>query len=64
MLHKLWGVTPLHAAALNGDPAAILALLDAGAKGDAKDTEGNTPLDMLDKSLFKTPIYWRLFDAQ
>ena len=41
------GVTPLHAAAAkNPDPAAIAALLEAGADIDARDESGATPLHM------------------
>ena len=38
------GETPLHRAAAFGDEEAIQMLLDAGAKIDAKDANGDTPL--------------------
>ena len=38
------GETPLHRAAAFGDEEAIQMLLDAGAKIDAKDANGETPL--------------------
>jgi ankyrin repeat protein len=38
------GETPLHRAAAFGDEEAIQLLLDAGAKIDAKDMHGDTPL--------------------
>jgi ankyrin repeat protein len=38
------GETPLHRAAAFGDEEAIQLLLDAGAKIDAKDMNGDTPL--------------------
>ena len=38
------GETPLHRAAAFGDEEAISMLLDAGAKIDAKDAHGDSPL--------------------
>ncbi|HEX6495137.1 MAG TPA: ankyrin repeat domain-containing protein [Acidobacteriaceae bacterium] len=38
------GETPLHRAAAFGDEEAIKALLEAGAKPDAKDANGDSPL--------------------
>jgi hypothetical protein len=38
------GEAPLHRAAVFGDAEAIKLLLDAGAKLDAKDAHGDTPL--------------------
>ena len=38
------GETPLHRAAAFADEEAIQLLLDAGAKIDAKDTNGDSPL--------------------
>jgi len=38
------GETPLHRAAAFGDEEAIQILLDAGAKRDAKDANGDSPL--------------------
>jgi len=43
------GITPLHLAALNGDSELITLLLEKGAKPDAKDSLGKTPLDWFNK---------------
>lgn len=40
------GSTPLHLAAMNGDPGPLKVLLAAGARVDARDREGATPLHM------------------
>ena len=40
------GSTPLHLAATNVDPAALKALIKAGANVNARDKEGVTPLHM------------------
>lgn len=40
-----YGLTPLHAAAFNGSDAIIQFLVDKGAKVNAKDKTGQTPLD-------------------
>ena len=40
-----YGMTPLHVAALLGNAAVFMALLDAGADPEALDVEGKTPLD-------------------
>lgn len=40
------GSTPLHLAATNVNPAALKALIAAGANVNAKDSEGVTPLHM------------------
>lgn len=42
----LGGATPLHLAATNVDPAALKALIAAGANVNARDNEGLTPLHM------------------
>src|SRR5947207_1513850 len=39
-----WQSTPLHIAAIRGDVAAIIALLDAGADVQARGEHGYTPL--------------------
>jgi hypothetical protein len=41
------GVTPLHAAAKKGLTDSMVALIEKGAKIDAKDKKGNTPLGLL-----------------
>ena len=45
------GETPLHRAAAFGSAATIQMLLDAGAKIDAKDMNGDTPLTWASWSL-------------
>lgn len=40
------GSTPLHLAATNPDPAALKALIAAGADANARDVDGLTPLHM------------------
>ena len=40
------GSTPLHLAAMNGNPSAMKALIAAGANPNARDNEGATPLHM------------------
>ena len=41
---RTYGETPLHRAAAFGSEAVIRALLDAGARKDAKDARGDSPL--------------------
>ena len=43
---RVGGMTPLHLAAKVGHEDAVAALLRAGADVDAKDEEGNTPLEL------------------
>jgi ankyrin repeat protein len=43
------GMTALHHAAESGEPAAVQLLLEKGAKADAKDSSGETPLDLARK---------------
>jgi uncharacterized protein len=50
------GETPLHRAAAFGDEEAIQILLDAGAKLDAKDTHGDSPLSWASWYARPTPI--------
>lgn len=40
------GRTPLHAAVLYEEPETVRALLDCGARADARDKEGRTALDL------------------
>lgn len=40
------GSTPLHLAAMNGDPGPLRLLLAAGARVDARDRDGAMPLHM------------------
>jgi ankyrin repeat protein len=42
------GVTALHGAAFRGWNAAVLFLVNQGAKLDAKDKQGRTPLEWAD----------------
>jgi ankyrin repeat protein len=60
------GWTPLHNAAGNGHADAIAALLDAGADVKATNKNGKTAFDLIKEynSLYKTPIWRRLNDAQ
>ncbi|XP_021940800.1 transient receptor potential channel pyrexia-like isoform X3 [Zootermopsis nevadensis] len=41
---ECWGRTPLHQAVKSGNPACVLLLLQAGAKVNAEDEKGTTPL--------------------
>jgi palmitoyltransferase len=50
------GETPLHRAAAFGDEEAINMLLDAGAKIDAKDANGDSPLSWASWHLRPDPI--------
>lgn len=50
------GETPLHRAAAFGDEEAIQLLLDAGAKLDAKDANGDSPLSWASWYARPTPI--------
>jgi len=52
------GATPLHAACLLGAPEIIETLLAAGAKPNAKDSAGHTPLDyaILSYNYFKDDL--------
>lgn len=50
------GETPLHRAAAFGDAEAIQLLLDAGAKLDAKDVNGDSPLTWASWHLRSRPI--------
>jgi ankyrin repeat protein len=50
------GETPLHRAAAFGDEEAIQILLDAGAKLDAKDANGDSPLSWASWYARPTPI--------
>jgi uncharacterized protein len=50
------GETPLHRAAAFGDEEAIQLLLDAGARRDAKDAHGDSPLSWASWYARPTPI--------
>ncbi|MFL6427421.1 MAG: ankyrin repeat domain-containing protein [Acidobacteriaceae bacterium] len=50
------GETPLHRAAAFGDEEAITMLLEAGAKPDAKDSNGDSPLGWASWHLRPDPI--------
>jgi len=54
------GETPLHRAAAFGDEEAIQLLLNAGAKIDAKDMNGDTPLSWASWYARPTPILRKL----
>jgi ankyrin repeat protein len=54
------GETPLHRAAAFGDEAAVQMLLDAGAKVDAVDMNGETPLSWASWYARPTPILRKL----
>ena len=54
------GETPLHRAAAFGDSDTIKLLLDAGAKIDARDGNGDTPLGWASWYLRPTPILRQL----
>ena len=66
MARDKFGETPLHFAAQNGTSANIQPLLDAGADAKAKNEEGKTPWDLVQKNekLKGTKGYWALNDAQ
>jgi ankyrin repeat protein len=46
----MFGRTPLHEAARNGDRDTMKLLLDRGANVNAKDEAGDTPLDCAEDS--------------
>lgn len=50
------GETPLHRAAAFGDEAAIRMLIEAGAKRDALDANGDSPLSWASWYARPTPI--------
>lgn len=52
------GATPLHAACLLGSPAITQALIEEGARANAKDNAGHTPLDyaILSYNYFKDDL--------
>jgi ankyrin repeat protein len=54
------GETPLHRAAAFGDEESLQMLLDAGAKIDAKDMNGDSPLSWASWHLRPIPILRRL----
>ena len=54
------GETPLHRAAAFGDEEAVQLLLDAGAKIDAKDMNGESPLSWASWYLRPAPILRKL----
>lgn len=41
---ECWGRTPLHQAVKSGNPKCVLLLIEGGAKVNAKDEKGTTPL--------------------
>ena len=41
---ECWGRTPLHQAVKSGNPTCVLLLIQAGAKVNAEDEKGTTPL--------------------
>ena len=61
-----YGVTPLHAAAANGTPAVIAALLAAGADASVVDDDGKTAFDHAeDNAAIKgTAVYRVLSDGR
>ena len=54
------GETPLHRAAAFGDEEAVQLLLDAGAKIDARDMNGESPLSWASWYLRPAPILRKL----
>jgi len=54
------GEAPLHRAAAFGDEEAVQLLLDAGAKVDAKDMHGDTPLSWASWYVRPTPVLRKL----
>ncbi len=45
----VYGMTPLHYAALSGQRAAIIELISIGARKDIKNNDGDTPADIAGK---------------
>ena len=51
---------------MNGNPAVVITLLDAGADPKAKTTDGKTTFDLAQENdkLKGTDAYWRLNDLR
>lgn len=64
---QLSGRTPLHVAASNNEPPALLALLlDCGADPKLQDKAEKLSVDYAEQNenLKGTAVYWRLYDAR
>jgi ankyrin repeat protein len=62
-----WGATPLMLAAeYNENPAVVITLLNAGADGTIKSSEGETAFDYAQQNqkLKGTKAYWDLNNAR
>ncbi|MER3461249.1 MAG: hypothetical protein C4303_09295 [candidate division GAL15 bacterium] len=59
--------SPLHTAAFNNpNPKIVLTLLELGANPKAKNDDGQTPWDLIQKNdkLKNTDAYWRMNDLR
>ena len=63
---NVYGDAPLHVATESWNSHAITLLLDGWAYANVRNERGQTPLDLIsvNSELYKSPVWWRLRDAQ